>query len=269
MSRKVTAPVARSTAYDFNAQLAKCHLRHASSICDCMVEHAAYPESRDVMPHEILFATVQDVNNGDARLRCMSSLNGVKLNEQTIESVQNALRSCNCREELVQLFQNTTTSVQREPLLKWLDERTYREKSLLNNALTQNFVYIGVAITPCKAGDTSALQRQGFSATRGGLMTVMNTGRSIIAPGQKVRMVIDLRDLVANSRKFSEKIDGVPQQKILARLEPVDDTLTSTFDQILRNVNEQHVNVTLHEPVVLTPEMKYVAEAIQSSFTTL
>ena len=262
MSRKVTAPVARSTAYDFNAQLAKCHLRHAANTPVCMVEHAAFPESRDVMPHEILFAAAKDVKNGDARLRCMSSLNGVNLNEETLSSVQKALKICGCPDNVRQLFNNSTTAVQRDPLLKWLDEQTSITLDMLNDTLTQNFVYIGIAITPCKAGNDSALQRQGFSATRGGLMTVMNTGHHVIAPGQKVRMVIDLRDLVANSRKFNEKLDGVPLQKILARLEPVHSTLTSTFDQILRDANEANVDVTLNEPVMLTPDMKYVSQAM-------
>ena len=262
MSRKVTAPVARSTAYDFNAQLAKCHVRHAANISKCMVEHAAFPESRDVMPHEILFAAAQDMKQGDARLRCMSSLNGVQLNETTIQSVKDALRSCGCDNKLIDVFSNDTTAVQREKLVEWIDKQHSSVRNMLNDALTQNFVYMGVAITPCKAGDTSALQRQGFSATRGGLMTVMNTGRSTIAPGQKVRMVIDLRDLVANSRKINERLDGVPLQKIVARLEPVHDTLASTFDQILRNVNESDVHVALQEPIVLTPDMNFVAEAM-------
>lgn len=258
MSGKVTAPVARSTAYDFNAQLAKSHMRSVTE--GCMVEHASYPESRDVMPHEILFATRKDVSSGDSRLRCMSSLNGVKLNQETIDSVQTALRQCGCK--YPKLFDNSVSVSSRKPLKEWLDtECTASHLQTLNNTLTQNFVYMGVAITPCKAGSATALQRQGFSATRGGLMTVMNTGRSVIKAGQKVRMIIDIKDVVKNMRGTLEQLEGVPRQKILARIEPAGDDMENTFEQVLMNVNTADVDFTQHEPFVLTPEMKYVAAA--------
>ena len=264
MSRKVTAPVARSTAYDFNAQLAKCHLRNAGSIDSCMVEHAAYPESRDVMPHEILFATRKDVSSGDSRLRCMSSLNGVKLNDETIKSVQDALLSLRCPPQLAMQFDNTVSAAGRKDLLSWLDMTITSNpgaRETLNNTLSQNFVYIGIAITPCKAGNTSALQRQGFSATRGGLMTVINTGKHVIKAGQKVKMVIDVCDVVRNMRGVDEQLDGVPRQKILARIEPAHDSLDNTFEQVLMGVNTSSMTFTTHEPFALTPDMKYVSDS--------
>lgn len=262
MSRKVTAPIARSTAYDFNAQLAKCHLRNASNIHSCMVEHAAYPESRDVMPHEILFATRKDVSSGDSRLRCMSSLNGVPLNKETIESVQRALTALNC--PYVQQFDNSVSAAGRKDLLLWLEQKMTEDASVretLNSTLTQNFVYIGIAITPCKAGDASALHRSGFSATRGGLTTVINTGKHVIKAGQKVKMVIDICDLVRNMRGVDEHLDGVPRQKVLARIEPANDSLENTFEQVLMGVNSENMTFSAHEPFPLTPEMAYVHDS--------
>ena len=262
MSRKVTAPVARSTAYDFNAQLAKCHLRNTPD--DCLVQHAAFPESRDVMPHEILFATRKDVSSGDSRIRCMSSLNGVKLNSETTSSVQTALKQCGCPAGTAALFDNGCSVSCRNPLKEWLDTVTPAQLDTLNNALTQNFVYMGVAITPCKAGSDTALQRQGFSATRGGLMTVLNTGRNVIKAGQQVRMVLDVKDVVSTTRDTHSHLDGVPRQKILARLQSADDSMVDTFAQVLYHEGGASDAFTHNEPFALTAEMKYVAQATQT-----
>ena len=93
MPYKVTAPVARSTAYDFNAQLSKSHLVSEARVPEeCAVSGKGCKEARDVFPHEILFEPVSKLNTGNARLRCSSSLNGVRLGQRLVHSVQNCLR---------------------------------------------------------------------------------------------------------------------------------------------------------------------------------
>ena len=91
MPRKVTALISRSTAYDFNAQLAKSHLCATGSVGESIVEHTTLPEVRDVMPFEILFAFKQNINRSEFRLRAMSSLNSVKLGSYICTDVQQKL----------------------------------------------------------------------------------------------------------------------------------------------------------------------------------
>lgn len=214
--RKVTAPIARSTAYDFNAHLAPSHLKNCSEVSTDAIPCANHPEVRDVMPHEILF-TFRKPNVRDSRMRGMTSLNGVALPSDVYKGVNAVLQSNNAA---LPTFDSQTRLEDRTAIAKYL-EQNRQVRNQANDALTSFFEYVGVAITPCSAGNASALQRQGFSATRGGLMTVMNTGMDTIYAGQKVKMVLDVVDVLRQARGINEMIGGIPRQKIVARLQPV------------------------------------------------
>lgn len=164
------------------------------------------------MPHEVLF-TFRKGTVRDSRMRGMTSLNGVVLPDEIYLAVSNALEQDGS-------FVKDMSSTARANLAAHLEQ--YPEKrDRVNDVFTSFFEYVGVAITPCSAGSAKALQRQGFSATRGGLMTVMNTGLHTIYAGQKVKMVLDLVDVLRQGRGMDEMLGGIPRQKIVARLQPV------------------------------------------------
>jgi len=94
MPYKVTAPVARSTAYDFNAQLSKSHLVSVGRVSeDCAVPVAGINETRDVMAHEILFEPRNKLMVNNARLHCASSLNGVKIGTRAMHDVRQCMHT--------------------------------------------------------------------------------------------------------------------------------------------------------------------------------
>lgn len=247
MAGKITAPVARSTAYDFNVQLAKSHLQQ-NVHTQCLVD-ARDPEVRDVMPHEILFAQRKDVDSTDSRLRCMSSLNGVQIDDRAIAAVNEVLP------DGMKLFGPDATSIQKASLLEMLDKDPILLQKV-NRAFSAFFVYIGVAITPCKAGQATALQRQGFSATRGGLMTVMNTGHHTISAGKKVCMILDVRDVLRGERTLQHRIEGVPKTKILARLEVASNNTSDLLADVM-NAQSNFSLVDLVEPFPLVSAAEY------------
>ena len=164
-------------------------------------------------------------------MRGMTSLNGVNLNDvgghgqgYVFKAVKEALYGhygTHKHVEDIEEFDNGMTKSSTEGLVSLLLQDPVARKKA-NHAFTKFFKYVGVAITPCTSGSASALQRQGFSATRGGLMTVMNTGLGTIYAGQKVKMVLDVVDVMRQARGLDEMLDGVPREKILARLEPYD-----------------------------------------------
>jgi hypothetical protein len=255
MPAKVTAPVARSTAYDFNCQLSKCHLKKAGNVGVCAVAHAAFPEVRNVMPHEILFALRTHVNSGDPRLRAMSSVNGVPLGPEILRDVQRVLAAAGCQH----YAQFNEPMRANSELAEYLAApANHRVRCRASDVLTQHFTYMGVAITPCAGGASNALQRQGFSASRGGLMTVMNNGLHPLVAGKRVRMVIDVLDVVRNGRAFDDHLDGIPRQKVLARLVNVDDDLDGEFEDIADGMRTTDMKLHLSEPFALTPALEYM-----------
>lgn len=189
-------------------------------------------EDRHVMPHEILFR--RDDRKHSTRMQAMSSLNGI---EETAE-LRDALR------EISALFSQTPfrANLDRADLDTMLgdwkdasesqDDAERRTARLANLQLTQLFRYVGVAITGCQSGAAGALQRQGFSATRGGLMTIVNTGENTIYPGTQIRMEFDWGDLLrAKSDKHRlTHIDGIPKNKLIPRL-VADDDFPQTIDE--------------------------------------
>jgi len=247
---KVTAPVARSTAYDYNVQLSKSHQRSMQT---------ADSEDRDVMPHEILFEPRDKLKQNNARIHACSSVNGIQLGTRCIGAVRACLDSCGCgyADAFGELECMYPSNKKVKELAEWLaSNKQGREHA--SNVLTSFFTYIGVAITPCVAGARGgALQRQGFSATRGGLMTIVNTGTEALRAGDRVRMVIDVLDVVRGNRDHGSHVSGIPRTKIVARLAHVSPDATN-FADVASGVTTRALSLRLNEPTVLTPMLEYV-----------
>lgn len=260
-SYKVTAPVARSTAYDFNAQLSKSHQRiknYLTGAQDTAVD-CSDDQDRDVMPHEILFEAKSKLLVSNARIHGSSSINGVKLGLDCCGAVQAQLVRDGCPPLDAAAFSEPIVSSQACRNLQHFLEENAELRSKASDVLTSYFTYIGVAVTPCRSGPAGgALQRQGFSATRGGLMTIINTGEAPLRPGDKVRMVIDVLDVVRGRRGTGHTITGIPKTKIVARLVhvPVHDT---KFEDVADGITSREMVLQLDEPGVLSPRLEYVA----------
>jgi len=249
---KVTAPVARSTAYDYNMQLTKSHQRTLPT---------ANSEDRDVMPHEVLFEHRDKLKVGNARIHGCSSVNGTQLGHRCVAAVRACLAACGCpHADLFDEMENMRGD-RVQDLLHWLEGTNDAAKAARAHAsdvLTSFFTYMGVAITPCTAGARGgALARQGYSATRGGLMTIVNTGVETLRAGDKVRMVIDVLDVVRGGRDLGSRISGIPRSKIVARLAHVRPD-ASTFADVASGITLRAMTLRHDEPAILTPRFEYV-----------
>lgn len=258
-SYKVTAPVARSTAYDYNATLTKSHTRMANpSGKGLTAVQCNNDEDRDVMPHEVLFELKSRSQTNNARICSASSVNGVQLGRVCVAAVQSCLRDCGCTHFAA--FQEPMlpehTHEPTRQLVEWLKQHpAHRAKA--SDTLTSFFNYMGVAVTGCTSGPRGGtLQRQGFSATRGGLMTVVNTGDAPLRAGDKVRMVVDVLDVVRGTRHESP-ITGIPRTKIVARLAHLPAT-SQMFSDVADGVTTRDMTVHMHYPGVLTPRLEYM-----------
>ena len=146
MPNKITAPIARSTAYDFNCKLARCHQTDRHAAGDMFVQSKT-DEDRHVMPHEILFQRNDGKHN--TRMQAMSSLNGIA---DTTE-LREALREISALFSQI-AFRATLSKEDSETMLRdWKtasgsqDNAERRTARLANLQLTQLFRYVGVAIT--------------------------------------------------------------------------------------------------------------------------
>ena len=254
MPYKVTAPVARSTAYDFNAQLSTSHVGAGRANVIPSVPRTD-AEVLNVMPHEILFQPRHSMKGlGASRLHCCSSLNGITIDEKVLKKVNWVLQDGGANNH------DAITNLQDHNMCRQLIEELDSNKKLLakaNDALTEAFHYMGIAVTGCTGGAAGALQRQGFSASRGGLMTVINTGEKAICAGQRVRMQFDIRDILRKRRPRDQGPDGIPHQKIIPRLVAIDES-SSTLEDALDGISTTESSSMHIETHVLTPEMKYM-----------
>ena len=258
-SYKVTAPVARSTAYDYNATLTKSHTRMANpSGKGLTAVQCNDDEDRDVMPHEVLFEHKGRSQTNNARICSASSVNGMQLGRACVAAVQNCLRDCGCA-QFAAFQEPMMPEHAHEPtrqLVEWLKQHP-EHRAKASDTLTSFFNYMGVAVTGCTSGPRGGtLQRQGFSATRGGLMTVVNTGDAPLRAGDKVRMVIDVLDVVRGARHESP-ITGIPRTKIVARLAHLPET-SQMFSDVADGVTTRDMTVHMHNPGVLTPKLEYM-----------
>jgi len=230
---KVTAPIARSTAYDFNCHISKSHTGDPRA--HLQRGDTAFkvddPASRNVMPHEILFEEVHTRSGNAARMRGKSSLNGVTLDPRATARIDLAVK-----ENLGNTLSFTSVAG-RKMIYEYLkeqhitvDQADVRIKAI-NTALNAAVYYIGVAITGIAGGPNTAQQRQGFSATRGGLMTIMHRGKPIPA-GSRLAMEFDIRDILEaeHGKGVVQNGAGVPRTKMMPRLVKVDDDSDALHD---------------------------------------
>lgn len=245
---KVTAPIARSTAYDFNCHLSQSHTgdprsRHGND--DHMLGKETSGEVLNVMPHEFLFEVVGGRQHNAARMKAKSSLNGVKLEPAALAYMDQAANMI-CGQQC-----EFSTKEGRRAMKVQLDQDKGKIKGM-NHALNRYIRYVGVAVTGIEGGPATAAQRQGFSATRGGLMTVMHRGEPIPA-GSRVAMEFDIRDILEaednrGTIEILRQAEGVPRTKILPRLVRVRDEDDAVYDikDAIAGIRKGHTVHALH-----------------------
>jgi hypothetical protein len=146
-------------------------------------------------------------------------------------------------------------------MVRWLNNMApgAMDIKLLNVILNEQIRYVGVAVTGCTGGAANALQRQGFSASRGGLMTVMNTGKSLIMPGDRVYMELHIQDLLGQGKTQRHAIEGIANTKIVARLQRVDEQDTLATDLIDSQVRQRDIFVLIGHPWPIMPLLGQLA----------
>jgi len=227
---KVTAPIARSTAYDFNCHLSQSHTgdprsRHGND--DHMLGKETSGEVLNVMPHEFLFEVVGGRQHNAARMKAKSSLNGVALEKAALahmDRTAHMILGQGCK---------FSTRAGRQEMKKVLQNKVPGQLEAMNHALNRDIRYVGVAVTGIAGGPATAAQRQGFSATRGGLMTVVHRGKTTIPAGSRVAMAFDIMDILEAEEGdigMLHLADGVPRTKILPRLVRVHDKDEAVYD---------------------------------------
>jgi hypothetical protein len=259
---KVTAPIARSTAYDFNCHLSQSHTvdpRSNAGNVDKGFGTDAGSEVRNVMPHEFLYEVVGGRQASAARMKAKSSLNGAILPPEAWNHINQVARL------YVHDKANLSTAAGRVSL-KNDYPLTERQREILNRALNRYIRYVGVAVTGIQGGPPTALQRQGFSATRGGLMTVVHRGKTIPA-GSRVAMEFDIQDILEADTGngwihalHGAESGGVPRTKILPRLIQVEDADEAVYDmkETLAGIRKSH---TVYPVELLMPQIYTVTRA--------
>ena len=86
---------------------------------------------------------------------------------------------------------------------------------------------------------------------------MINTGNQPLRAGDKVRMVIDVLDVVKGRRDAKEHITGIPRTKVVARLAHVLPS-NQLFADIARGITSRDINVRVDEPSVLIPNIEYM-----------
>jgi hypothetical protein len=259
---KVTAPIARSTAYDFNCHLSQSHTvdpRSNTGHGDKGFGTDTGSEVRNVMPHEFLYEVVGGRQASAARMKAKSSLNGAILPQDAWDHINQVARL------YVHNKADLSTAAGRVSLMKDYP-LTERQREILNRALNRYIRYVGVAVTGIQGGPPTALQRQGFSATRGGLMTVVHRGKTIPA-GSRVAMEFDIQDILEADTGngwihalHGAESGGVPRSKILPRLIEVEDADEAVYDmkETLAGIRKSH---TVYPVELLMPQIYTVTRA--------
>lgn len=179
-------------------------------------------ECQDVFEHEALYAIDAGAISKTSRMKAASSLNGCALPQHIVARLDAYLAGGH--------VPNAPNCNDWCNLGKWAHHADDGDVARINNILNSCIRYVGVAVTGCKGGAANALQRQGYSATRGGLNTIINTGSAAIMPGQKIRVGFDIRDFDVNSSSHRNHVDGIPDGKIILRTAPVVDDDDVLFD---------------------------------------
>ncbi len=233
--QKITSPIHRSTAYDFNVHLDHQSLHKAGH----RITNAAEgdPNEMGVCEHEIVVRTRDaQTQYTSGRLRVFSALNNLLLNNHILEELErdNATfwRGQTDGADAITPLQ-TLKHLQAgkypvregaDDILKEAKDRIYTIASRsLNNVLHRKLEYVGVAITPQKLFPRNSRQDpQGFACTRGGLNTIHNTGDAIIQPGDQIEINFAMQNpsghqLLSNPSHYST---GTPHGKMLVQVAP-------------------------------------------------
>lgn len=229
---KVTNPIARSTAYDFNVQLDHRQLekqkRGVNSLFTESNPKAGIEgkECLNVKEHEILFQVVDRIQqtSKDPRLRVQSSLNGLF----KTKALQEKLRAL--------------VGTDYEAMLKSAaDNGSNIHDEAVEQAILSCINYVGVAITPQEMVVANTRQdSQGFAATRGGLQTIINTGGYAIRPGDRVEIGVDVAALRSMHSQTTYATfgsgTGIPHAKRLLATKPSSRTDTQVLESVVNTV---------------------------------
>lgn len=240
-TRKITAPIARSTAYDFNCHLPGSHTKSTSYSQSDHTVPCKDQEDLNINEHELLF-NFNSANLNVRRMRAASSLNNMTFPSD----VKNAIHAH---------FNVDINSGEGRTELA----RQAHNNPAIERVLNEYVRYVGVAVTGCTGGTAGAIQRQGFSATRGGLNTIINTGQTTILPGQMIEAYIDPRDLAPDDTN-RQMIEGIPKSKIVMRVRPLDHT--STYPSVLDSNGKPMSHSIFIEGSPLLPHVEYVARVL-------
>ena len=264
MIGKVTAPIARSTAYDFNAHLSSSHTRDRRMNGQANHLPCNDDEHLDVNEHEFLFEIADRRHVLASRMKCKSSLNGVILPPHLLVSVEAALRRYFGGGAVT-----GATFLTSDGRSKWADsinneghDAMLDQWGAVNSVFNRYIRYVGVAVTPCKGGPSKPQQRQGFSATRGGLNTVLaNTYRGKPIPaGSRVCIQFDVRDILK-----AHQTNVVHGPKLIPRLCKVNDLEETILDveDYLLNGHEDAVRHRIYQPAIVLADVQYLVRGLQ------
>jgi len=211
------------------------------------------------MPHEFLFEEMQNRSANAARMKGKSSLNGVVFSRLAVAEI-NAAVAATTGQRNVDFQTHEGRRRMAENMSGVEDDDAMWQR--INRTLNAHIRYVGVAITGCKAGPGNALQRQGFSATRGGLMTVMNTGNKAVPAGARVAIEFHMRDILNHALKSRRlaalQLEGVPRSKLLPRLVQVRDEVDVQYDLGARSAVGTGPVYPINEPALAVPAIAHM-----------
>mgnify|MGYP001304519230 CR=1 FL=1 len=228
VAQKITAPIHRSTAYDFNVHLDH-HSLHKEGINIYGITGQTNTEHLGVKEHEIVLrASDASRHYSDGRLRVFSALNNIMLDDKIMRSLVEDDRSVwgttvdQCRQVVKNRIDGKYNSL-RNSNGNWdPGSEVARQNHSMERVLFKLYSYVGVAITPQNLYPRHSKQDpQGFAATRGGLNTIINSGQEIIRPGQKIKIGFGMHGF--NGRHVhnpSHHSRGIPHNKILVETVP-------------------------------------------------
>lgn len=236
---KITNPIHRSTAYDFNVQLDFNQLRSQKNGKSTHSKFApsASSESLDVKEHELVFQMANSRNAfSNRRLHVQSSLNNLALTSDDVRKI------CN--------YANVTPEGLALALRDFANVHNKSLEAALEDVVLSKLRYVGVAITPQQ--NTRAHEKQssqGFAATRGGLNTIINTGEGAIYPGDTVEIGINFDRLrYGSAPRFHQPSmhdSGVPYDKAVLAVRSAKDhaqfTDATLQTRVLKNMMEKRV----------------------------
>ena len=273
--QKITTPIHRSTAYDFNVQLDHYSLNKPHQT---FTPQGVETDVLGVKEHEIL-VRYKNMHNKykDNRLRVFSALNNFVKNDDVLENLYDDDPGA-----WVDGAPKTTRGEKITDVSKRIDalmngqqgDRQARCSESLNRVMHRHLCYVGIAITPQNLYPLHSRQdSQGFAASRGGLNTILNTGNQTIRPGQKIKIDFALPDHVGSSAFISPShySRGTPHDKILAQTIPVqeirsnDASLNRILDSMFHAKNPLYGQNTFYVPLITRVRMNRVADGAKTA----